>query len=765
MPKTKSLFVYLIIISNTFAESMPGTTLLNYFKSSCNSIGGYTQAALSESQALMQTLESLKNDENCKSVAGAISQLSNLNRTLAILDEQYSHEVDIAKLEAQEIELLSQISRTSDPLTLDQLNASIQQVQINKAAQVAEDKFRSKYDGHGLKNVYSQIIASTSAAYGAIASNQLCLDSNPGVLTSATSLMSSIAASSILINPALGLGLGGLSDFIGNTIGHYRDRGLNSSIRFIANKSTIPVGLLCALETLNRRQCDIQDAKDFLKIERDIRSEQDQNHDNDSDLSKLKRISDIFDKDLPVFLGWLEKVKSGAPASNTADAELRSKILMQETKVRIARSLGEGLFSENSELFTNAQNDEAKWTILKEIISILIDQLPSPYMGNSPGSIPSPLGDIYDSRYAPYYLLGLSKDMAPKMQGSSTYEEFSSFNPFSLDHAHRWQGQKFVPNLSLLISQYNEWLILTDEKVKQKLVLMLQPDALTIFADYSHPTSNSLKRSPEQGLSNIIQFLNDHISAANGNPIVNNLFITTISRLEKIQAATEVAKIPFILPVNCNDYHNQSISNAKCNPYKKAIEKIFTEAQLEFGSLVLKNRLEASIRIAIYHIIKLAKENSENENQMAQLLAANSFLDVLKKVSGKDTMTAIKEDLDTAESVTNGNLESFGRSFGFHINSIFLNSQRDFNSTDPDIAYPVEKMRAKMCFLLAAIPNWPISVRQNYCNGLKLSNSDSGIDSIEFSKSLMNSGLGKRRCLYRDFQRKADIFEQWNIKL
>jgi hypothetical protein len=169
--------------------------------------------------------------------------------------------------------------------------------------------------------------------------------------------------------------------------------------------------------------------------------------------------------------------------------------------------------------------------------------------------------------------------------------------------------------------------------------------------------------------------------------------------------------------------------------------------------------------LAIYHFIKTAKENSKNESQIAQLLAADSFLNVLKKVTGKDNLAELKEDLDTADKVSQANLNSFGVSFGYQINGIFINSESNVDSRDPAISYPHRKERAKMCFLLASMPRWPNTIWHQFCNGMKLVDPDAGIESVVFSPALLKEGYAKRRCLYRNFQRKSQIYQQWDIKL
>jgi hypothetical protein len=108
--------IFILSILLTFraaAEEFPGQQLLSYFSSNCRTQGEWTRAALADSTALIQALKTLSQDENCRSVGGAIAQLELLNNQLKNLETVNSTKSQIAELNAQEQQLLIHLTTTA----------------------------------------------------------------------------------------------------------------------------------------------------------------------------------------------------------------------------------------------------------------------------------------------------------------------------------------------------------------------------------------------------------------------------------------------------------------------------------------------------------------------------------------------------------------------------------------------------------------------------------------------------------------------------
>lgn len=758
--KNLILFIAVSVFNFAHASSTPGQVLLDNFGAVCPSTGNWTGLALSDARSLMNTLEQLKNDPDCQTVSGAISKLGNLESKLALLNSNYSNQIEIAKLEAQEIELLSQISGQTDAGIISGLETSLRAIQLDKAGLVAMDSAYADYNGTEVKNIFNQILISTNSAYSAIAANQLCLDKNPNLLASAASLSGSVAAAAGSINPAFGYGIATVTDFIGNTVNYFRDRGYNRSIRNIANGSTVIQGFQCALEAMTNRWCDVQEAHKFLTFESSYDPTGDEN-------DELAIISNLYDKDIPVFLNWLEKVKAGAPASNSADAGRRETVYYREASLRAFRSKGEGWFSENKKLYDLASNNREKYNVIRTVINNVRQNLD--------GRGPNPLVDIHPASYAPYYLLGLSK--IPTTQSGNAID-FNNFDPFT-----QWPNGTYTPDFQLMITLYNAWINQAQRRVTQELNQVLQPDPLQILSIYGERTSNVWKQSPAQALQNILVFIEENKPEKRNETSFNELYETTIQKLIKINDAV-LGNFVFDAS-GCGDVDPEEpeepvpsdeiditdiLENADnslpktCDKLRQALEIIFEEAQLEFGPIVFKNRLETIIRVAIDEYIQTT--NPEEQGHIAQLLAADSYLDVLALVSGTDDKALIMADIENAKGITLSNMSNFASTFGSYINTLLFNNHSYVTHPDPVISSSYRKRRAKMCFLLASLPEWPSAIKKKYCLGMQLESLFPGGPSSEvLTEDLLNRPFSKRSCLYREYLEHSKIYQDWGIIL
>jgi hypothetical protein len=134
------LIIILLAVSPfAFSEETPGLNLLNYFSANCRSEGEWTKAALADSQALASTLRDLSKDPDCQSVGGAIAGLDNLSAQLNNLSNVSYTQESIAKLNAQEQELMVQLSQSSNSKYLDQINSNLLDIQVQRAGFLAQE--------------------------------------------------------------------------------------------------------------------------------------------------------------------------------------------------------------------------------------------------------------------------------------------------------------------------------------------------------------------------------------------------------------------------------------------------------------------------------------------------------------------------------------------------------------------------------------------------------------------------------------------------
>ena len=729
------MFVFLLSFAmNLAAADMVGSDLITYFSSTCKTQGEYTRQAVSDAQSLITILENIKNDEDCSTISGGISQLSNLESKLSQLESQKSLNVEIEKLTAQENELMIQLSQTTDTVVQYNINSTIRQIQINKASYVSELSARDEFQGENVKDVYSQIVNSTNSLFNTIASNHRCLNKNPNILPAITSLAGAIGSAAIEVNPALGLGIAAATDFVGHTVEALRKGKNNRMIRRISDSGIALEGYKCVLESLSDRWCSLEDAQNFLDLKASIRRK-------NNEQSGLKSAIRLHDRDIPVLLDWLNKVRTGVPATTTADAERQAEIFNREAIVRSANALGNGIISQNRPLYDSRLDSKSKYSVVKSVIASLTGTncSGSGLMYQSTDGSSNPLSDIYGITLAPYYLLGLSD--IPTNNGYPIL--FCNFNPFS-----QWPIGTFTPDLNQVQVRYNQWIEDARQRVNEELTLVLQPDALQVLTTAYEQTGNKWKYSTIQAIDNLKDFIENFKPKEFQSSSFEKIYESTAKQLVDLKRVIEGA-----------------VFEDKYLSPKVALEDIFKVAQLQYGVIVFKSRLEMIVRVSVKEY--LDSLDTKDSNNAAQLLAAESFLDVLSKVSGTDNLALISADIKRAKPIAIGNMNSFLEVFGKNINRILKNNYKKIKKTDdPTLNEVYSRNSAEICLLLSSMPTWPKKVKKKYCLNSKLEEVISGgPTSNSLTKSYLKKNFNKRNCGYRNYIRKSKIYQEWGIKL
>lgn len=729
----RMLLLFLVWGSNAKAASMVGNDLINYFSSTCKTQGEHTRQAISDSQALISILENIKNDEDCATISGGISLLSNLEFKLSQLEGQNSLNIEIEKLTAQENELIIQLSQTSEPSVQDEINATIRQIQVDKAAYISEMSARDGYQGDNVKDLYAKIVTSTNSFFNTISNNHRCLNKNPNILPAITSLTGAIGSAAMTVNPALGLGISAATDFIGHTVEALRKNKYNRMIRKISDSGIALEGYKCVLESLSDRWCSLEDASEFLGLKASIRRQSNEE-------SGLKSAIRLQDRDIPVLLDWLNKVRTGVPAATTADAQRQEEIFNREAKVRSAYALGNGVISQYKPLYDIPnQTSQDKYLVLKTIISVLTnnDCSGDDFLVSTEGS--NPLEDVYNKDFAPFYLLGL--DQLPRDNGNIIY--FCDFDPFT-----QWPNGSYSADLSLVRSRYDEWVNKAQERVNRELTLVLQPDALQVLTVAYERTSNKWKYSTISSINNLIHFLENFKPKSFETSSFMKVYEDTTKDLRNLKEAIDGAVIGDTYP----------------DP-KVALEKIFEIAKLQYGVIVFQSRLEMIVRVSVKEY--LDSLNNVDSNTATQLLAAESFLDVLAKMSGTDNLAIISADIKRAKPIAISNMTTFLDVFGKNINRILKrNYKRIKKSSDPTLQEVYQRNVAELCLLLSSMPVWPDKVDQKYCLNSKLEEViPNGPESVTLTSDYLNKNFNIRNCGYRNYIRKSKIYQEWGIKL
>lgn len=725
----KFLFSGLLIATFSLsveAEEIPGKHVLDYFAANCRSTGAFTQAALNDSYALIDILQKISADEDCRSVGGAISQLNMLNQQLVALQNVNATKSQIAELNAQEQELMVQLSLSNNATVQDGINSSLRALQVTRAGIIGKDSVRNDLTGPEKMDMVNKTIQTVNSSYAQLTQNQKCLAKNPSVLNTATSVMGAVGAAAMLVNPAVGLGLTAGSMFVGTMIETGRINGLNRRIREVADSSIAAAAYKCGLETMSERWCRARDADSFLKFKARNRYRP-----TSSDLSSAIRLSD---REIPVLLEWLMRIKSGVAPTNNADASRQNMAIQREAMVRILDVNGTGLIEENRFLYENAPDDNARWNIVKKVVSTLAPGVmysSSPSVGSS---ISNPLNDVLSAGFAPYFLLGFEET-------NTTIRNDDGY--YALDEWPR--PTTFTPRLDDVKVKFVEWITLARNRVNLELQQVLQPDAVTTLSIAFERGNNPWKLSPIKSLGSLIEFIEKNKPQEEDRAFIK-IYNETLAALIEIKQITEDA----------------IISKYFVDDAKEAVKRIYEKAQLQYGTVVLQARLELIVRLSILELLR----HSPREDQIlvAQLLAAERFTETLMKMSGKDNLSEVEVDIEEALLINLKNLRSFMSLFGKNIQAHLQKLKKNESKTSGTEARLLKQSRTRLCFLLLAAPNSMEYIDLRLCQGLKIAAlSEGGPETPVINRELFSRDINDRACVYSDYFRQTKIHENWGV--
>ncbi len=715
------------------AADYVGKDLLNYFSSTCPSQGDWTKLVTSDAEALITILDNLKNDPDCVSAAGSIAQLGGLATKMSQLQTSSQRKIDIEKLKAKEIELSSQIGQTSDPDVISDLQAAIREVQIEKAMLLAEDSSKNKLAGENIGDTYSQIVLSTNQFYKTIANNYKCLDKNPRILSSVTSLVSSIGSGVALVNPALGIGLSAVSEILGTTVEAVRIGSVNRRIRKISDGTLINSGFKCALESLSNRWCELSDARKLLDFKFSLIKK------TDSERGYLSAVT-LYDRKIPSFLDWLSKVRAGAPAATESDASRHAVVYERLKIVQVASSKGDGTLTEFKKRYEDPTTitNQDKYNVIRQVVNKLSGSCTGGYSVSSDSNITNPLFDIYSNSLAPYRLLGLTS--IPRDNGQMI--GFCDFDPFT-----QWPNGTYVPSYESIEKEYADWIKAATILVNREFTQVLQPDSLGVLSSAFERTSSKWKISPKQAIDEIQTFLQNNRPNSFETSAFRKIYEDIETRLKLISdTLTDALVIQTTTPA-------------------KAIDAIFNAADLQFGTVVFNSRLDMTVRIALDEYFK--KSKPEDQNIAAQMLAMESYLETLRKVSGKDSDELVMLDIQNAQKGALSNMRNFVDVFAKNINQLLKNNNKKIIATSDQSQTSIDvEDQTRICVLLSSMPQLNKKIDMSLCHGKKLAAMiKGGPETTTINENYLKEPFSKRNCSYRDYIRKSKIYREWDIKL
>lgn len=704
---------------------------------------------------IVSTLQTLKDDNDCKTMAGSLVQFNSIQSALDNLTQDQNAR-QVAALRKQQQEILLQIANTSNPAQQDALVSYLQTVTVQMAQFQSYAVTDKRFLGLQRKgNALDTLVNTTNALVNQAANNMNCMTKQPGLLGGITGLMGSV--SSVALTGPASLMTGAATQILKTVIENHRNKEITKHIADVSSAVSASA-YQCVLETLTEQRCNTNDAIALAKLAARSRS-------NTSPKTPIEKAIRLLNHDTSLFLNWLDQVRAGTPPVNQAMATQQATTISRDSAVRSGLSTALGILGQNKPLMNGAIDEEVKWTIeigaVNAIVTALTGMAPAT-CGNgltyqSQGV--NPYSDVLPGCVAgPWKLIGVDASNIPK-DGTNRYRSLSDFP--SLTELRKEPGmQNIRADLSQVEKGTLDWVRLAADRVNSELALYLNldPDLILTKAD----TKDMKKDSPQRSLRRIIDYFDSE--KVRGSTVGNykKMYSDTLKKLRAISCDIEaiVKNEDVTFTKMCQDFIDANKKDYVVPAdAASALGDIYKRSVLDNGSGFLSDRLMWALRINLNESIR--KKDGVDASQKAALLAANDIMNELVGTSGtSDDLT--KTFLDGSHSIPivqdtiNGFLETFDRGIYKSMMRYSSNAAQVKEAQDG----PNNISLTAMCLKLASTPSWPKHVPESVCNNRSLpSIYDNGPSSQVITSALIHGDYETRACLFRDYKRLNYIYQ------
>lgn len=713
-------------------ESSQITKLLDTFSNGCTLTRGPSADAISIVQGLAATIKASLNSPACASLAGVVTSLDGsamqAQSLIPKINDSYIADLEqqVNALEKQKQEITILLTQTTDPDEIASLRTQLYTVRIELAGAMSSAHDSALNDQQTRRSqALRLLLSSTNQAVNQVLANESCWVGQPGVLQQVAGAGTILGANAALMTPASQTAVlltSGMS--ILSTLVDFLER--LSVAKKVAqfDMALSSTALTCAMEKMNDVYCSAQDTLNAIKkVGPKI-------HDPNED--PVWRGLSFLEKEIPVLLGWLQKIKSGGGANTIEDAFKKSEIELSEVKLNNSKTIFHGFVRDFQLRYDQTSDPEQRFALIRNMIRAFMYSV---CYNTSSGNVDS-LNPVCNTRismsYLPYYLLGLSSSQFQKLVQKFSNLEFSSVDMGLL------QSVEINNDYSLekTRTQFNNLHVLAQEQFDIQKKLALGQDLTLIFDE-------ALKR-------------NYRIS----NPV------TAQSSLEAlIKALTASSRNPqdpqrglreqVLFSLNEILRQIMSVSQKETTP-ELAKDEIYKIADLKIGTSFLGDRLERIIRTDLEQLIY----DSDNIDDTTRLpfLAANDAVKELRRFYQVSSLQELQESASNAQLIMNKTLDPFVKLFANPMQKAFDEFDNIARKVGGDGSAQAIALKTKMCFyFLGSMRPQDFFIKE--CEGL-IGKSVLGLETVPFKRALFQEPMQDRACIYRNFIMKNRIRER-----
>ena len=670
MLKVYVLSLSLILTNSIFADAFDFN--LGY---SCRTNGNWTQSALEQTAKLVQTLQAIKEDENCKGkgLESLIAKLTSAELGLGNSSND-QEEMDEANSDANKSFINSVVNSNSkdmnkggiwDILAKSHISSAISRTSKMAGSLNLLGKFVNPSQlQSGLNKSTNELVEIVNYTMANLPYYQRCLVGAPDQGVAILSAM--LRLSSNILNSGYSDGSNMMGNIVSNLVNFLRDNEFSRVLRDL-NQTELWASITCALESTTQSYCS---AKDNLKLmDWSLKQLQDETKDEMKDTNNPIAGYFTLVRNVPTVTNWLLQVQFGVEPKLGTDANYKN--MVWDTVLNIIQATNDliGAYNESKRNVEGLGEELAKKSEIYKLV-IRLQKI----MASAVQAYGSTMVNFFTTTMPddilPMYLIGFDIDNIPQEVKPNDEGRFVMGIPTWIQNGGSYRSMFDDPaKLLLTIKERLDKLIdsaLTE--TSKFFVRRLIIDKPNLVAEAF--VFNSLNTSVVDSLNFIEQYLINLGARINKSPYGDKQIIPVIQ--DTIDKTRKILNVfdSYLTPEKLSDSNVTEQS-------RKIIEMVYESFNvLRQRDSFLTNRMSTFVFYDYYLQIVEGKTYDEYEQQL-MIISNNEMIQRILQVH--ETEPALnREDFNNAMMINRRNLDS--------LESIFRNNFFNFLQTTEDDA-------------------------------------------------------------------------------
>ncbi len=724
----KILCAFLAYSQSSFADGYdPTNDLFFAFGSRCKGKGPINNQAFNDGAGLKYVIENIRDDNTCKGISGALSDIEALNIPQLLKEKVADNDLEYMSMQANDLDLAIQSESKSatpdtDYITALKTELVTTKVNIAKSQKTSnQEKMKRRLETIDNFQKYSNVL------FSRLKQSDQCLTKNPNL--SAQIGAQVLGLSSTLASGMVGSLMLATGNMIDNFVSFFRERNIGNKIRGITN-NRIGEAIGCSFEALGYTYCQARDVETVINFNKN------KTENKATNPSWLDGVG-IIGQDVQSYMDWVTQIDSGAPAGTTGRASDKKSALSLQNDLRSAKIDLDGIL--NTAKRTVAQSPNKSDALRKALNDMALKMQPkNTYDSNSGTNTQSgPFLSLFssDTSCGPYiYLYSKGADRVRKDNGTVSCTTYVASQYPTLPDINTEVGltidslvAEATQNVNIDLSQVNE----------------SNPNLVLSKVD----SKSQNRRSAREFLNSAVAYLDNLLKDTNSiAKKKNQKDLIEKTRSQILNALTIIEKIDEPAEQIAQNGHRQP-----ADPAKK-IADLAKELIPQGDTFAVPKALSEIINQDIDQKISLGQID-DNLAALMQLSSNDSLGELIKFYIG---LEAAKTQSRSAKELSKSNLTALGSIFSENLEGRMEKLSKD-SKDDPD----AKDSLALLCMQSLAVPDSPkigdVDVGK-YCSGKTYSSiyEKSGIK-MDYN-DLSKKGYPEKACAVYDFYRKSYLY-------